>query len=100
MSCTVSEVSKGYVVTNPGTTIQSVTIDATKSFSVITVFNEADQNVKITYKNTNGEIADFIVPKSGRSFTRVINGGLLNNSLQINALNIAATGSVIINLGN
>lgn len=100
MSCAIKEVSKGYIMSNPGTVLTIVPIDTQKEFSVVTVFNEADQNIKVSYKNKNGEAADFIIPKNGRSFTRVINGGLLNNSLQLQSIGAAATGNVIFNVGN
>lgn len=99
MSCATKEISKGYTVTNPGTVPATVTI-GDFVFKNITVFNEADQNVKVSYKDTNGNAADFIVPKNGRAFTRSINGELLITSLQINAIGNAATGTVIFNLGN
>lgn len=100
--CSTTEVSKGYIHSNPGTTpavVAGMNTD-TNTYNVITVFNETDQHIKVSYKNANSQAADFIVPKNGRSFTRQINGGLLNTSLQVAALNSAATGQVIINLGN
>ncbi len=96
-ACSTKEISKGFYVTNPAVRAQ-VDIGA-ESYRVITVFNETDQDILVDYKNESGNPGSFYVPKNGRAFTRVINGNLLSNSLNITAL-APATGRVFINLGN
>jgi hypothetical protein len=98
-NCANQELSKGYSVPNPKLVIQPVTTDDVP-YSVMTVFNETDQTIKVSYKNNAATGADFLVPKAGRSFTRVINQGLMAGTLKVQSLGADATGNVIINLGN
>jgi hypothetical protein len=99
-NCAASEQSKGILVADVTGLDKPVNNGTKVSFGVITVFNETDQDILVSYKNTAAEDANFYVPKDGRSFTRVINQGLMNGSIRIKTTGAEATGHVIINLGN
>ena len=100
-ACSNTEKLKGYIAANPGSASPTgVTIEQT-TFNIITVFNETDQDVKIAYKAAkDGGDNHFYVPKAGRQFTRVVNGGIIWNSLTVQALTSDASGNVFINLGS
>jgi hypothetical protein len=99
MNTCSNEIVKGYKVDTPGTTATNVPLTSGDSYSILTVFNETDKPIKIAYKNEGGQAANFYVPPA-RSFTRVVNGSLMLNSLSVQAIGAVATGSVYFNLGN
>lgn len=99
MNTCSKEILKGYKVDNPTAISTNVPLTTADAYKIITVFNETDKAVKVIYKNSGGDDANFYVPPA-RSFTRVINSGLLINSLYLQAVGGTATGSVYINLGN
>jgi hypothetical protein len=99
MNTCPTELLKGYKVDNLGTASIEVPIDQDDNYNVITVFNESDQDVLVEYKTVGNYSGSFYVPKNGRSFTRIMYGVLVNNSLKVRAL-FASNGSVFFNLGN
>ena len=76
-----------------------VVIDAGLEFRQITVFNETDKVVKLQYKDSGSNPSNFQVP-AGKAFTRIMHQPIAHNSLYIASVGGAATGDVIINLGN
>lgn len=98
LSCPTVEKVKSYVVANP--TAVGAIQTTEDGFHVITVFNETDKPIKVSYKDTSGNASDFIVPPNGRTFTRVMHAVLLLGSLHVKSTTEDATGYVYINLGN
>lgn len=107
MNCT-AELSKGLIITNPaadpaGTTVDLATLfaaGAAKLFDELTVFNDTDRPVRVTWVNTStGNTDFFFVPNGGKSFTHRLNlGSITNASFNVSSWDgTIATGRVTIN---
>lgn len=99
MSCSI-EVLKSYSVSNPTAARTNVPVNADDNYRILTVYNTTDQDILIDYKTQEGYGGSFTLPRGGNTFTRVINGTLLYNSLFVTAIGSTATGNVYFNLGN
>lgn len=87
-------------VITPGTQV-IIPAGEEQDFIFITVFNEADQAVKINYSTEDGGGVMFIVP-SGFTDTRKTLSPIVNDSIKVNSMNVnlAANGNITLNLGN
>lgn len=106
-----SEVVRSMIITTAGIAGIGTAIDfstlyvsgAVYSFNEITVFNDADDVVKVQWMNSDtGELEDFMVPDGGKSFTRIMNRGVIvNGSLKVYSLSDSTPvgGNIVINLG-
>lgn len=110
MSC-VAEISKGLIITNPaanptGTTTDLSTLftaNAAKLFDELTVFNDTDRPVRVSWTNSStGNVDFFFVPNGGKAFTHKLNiGSITNVSFNVSSWdNTLATGRVTINFAS
>jgi hypothetical protein len=67
----------------------------------LTVVNDTDQDIKITYTTESGYAGAFIVPRSIKGFTKVLKGAYFVNT-EFRAISLAvsaATGNITFNFG-
>jgi hypothetical protein len=76
MAC--RQLSKSYQVTNPSSATGLVGLAANEpgDFSIVSVINDTDIDVKVEYKSSDGNDCNFIVPKSIRCFTQALKSGV------------------------
>lgn len=82
-----------------GTTIPMSLIDPDavgNRFRTITVVNDKDKDVQITYGTTNGYQGSFIVPRSIRGFTKSLRGGDLFDAATVKAISLSGTASGVL----
>lgn len=102
MSCI--ETTKALVLSvaaagSSGTVVGLVSTDT--NFNMVTVFNESDNPVKVSYSTADGGGGNFIVP-IGFVHTRKAHSVFIPNSVKAFSTNpsVAATGSITFNFGN
>lgn len=93
------------VATNAGTAIPSNTIDPDglgAVFNTLSVINDKDQDVKITFSDDKGNTGEFIVPVSIRGFTKNLKyGKFIPSSFVVISIGpSAAEGRLTFNFGN
>lgn len=71
-------------------------------WSTLTVVNDTDQDIKLTFRSSTGYNGEFIIPKSVIGFTKALKGGVKfdNSSLVVYSLAVgAASGKITFNFG-
>ena len=70
------EASLSYRITNPILAgVRVLDNAANPSFRIVTVFNDTDVDIRVTYVNSEGDSGQFDVPKSIRTFTKALKVG-------------------------
>jgi len=70
-------------------------------YHVMTLINDTDQDIRVSFKTTAGHNNSFIVPKSIKGFTRALKGSTISNtSIMVYSMGGSASGSgsITINL--
>lgn len=93
------EFSKSIRITNAASTGVSVITDTElKDFSIVTVINDTDIDIKVTFSNTDGDSGEFIVPKSIRCFTKALKTGKFTPvSVKVLGIGADAVGNITFN---
>lgn len=71
-------------------------------WGVVTVVNDTDQDIKVTYKTDSGYNGEFIVPKSVIGFTKALKAGAKfdNTTVKVASMAISdASGKITLNFG-
>lgn len=110
MSTCNAELVRGILITTAGVAGVGTGVDITSLFTAgavelfneITVYNDADDIIRVQWLNTvTGQSEDFIVPNGGKAYTRVLNAGdIATTSLKVYSMSdtVAADGNITINL--
>lgn len=74
--------SKAIRINGAASTGVDVLTDTTlNQFNIVTVINDTDIDVKVSFTNTDGDAGEFIVPKSIRCFTKALKVGKFQPTL-------------------
>lgn len=94
----------GPFATAAGTAIPTITLDPEATappYKTVTVINDTDQDVKVTYSTDKGYNGSFVVPKSIKGFTKSIRGTFSLSTFKVISLGVgAAAGNISINLSS
>lgn len=99
MAC--RQLSKSYQVSNPNSTTGIIGLAAGQpiDFSVVSVINDTDIDVLVEYTASDGNVCDFIVPKSIRCFTQALKPGVVFTPgfVKVKGIGANAVGKVTFN---
>ena len=82
------------ILNGAGTTIPQATIDPDalgNRFKTVSVVNDTDKDIQITYGTSKGYLGSFIVPRSIRGFTKTLRGGDMFDAATIKAISMSGT---------
>lgn len=70
-------------------------------YKIMTVINDTDQDIKVTYKTVAGIDGEIIIPKVIRAFTKVLRDSTFDNAtIKVLAITSNATGKVTFNFSS
>ena len=105
MRVNCNEISETYRVNNPTLSGISATIpdiyEAGDKYRIVTVINDSDQDIIVSFENTEGNAGAFTVPKSIKAFTKALKAGTFkNNSVKVKSVTANAIGFVTFNFSS
>lgn len=94
------ESSKSYRVNGAASTgVAVLGVDEPTNFRIVTVINDTDIDVRITFSNSDGDSGQFDVPKSIRTFTKALKQGTFNHDFKVAGITANAIGITTFNFG-
>ena len=105
MCINCNEVSETFFVSDPTLVGINVVVPDPNSvkdaYRLVTVINDTDQDIIVSFENTEGNVGAFTVTKSIKGFTKGLKAGTFkNNSFKVKSLVANATGKVTFNLSS